>query len=124
MTGASTGIGYELARCCAKHGFDLVIAADEAKVDDDADELRAMGVDVQTVQADVATLPGVDHLLSTLKERPVDALLANAGSGLAAPSSTRTSRQQSISWTPISRRRYTSFRRLHARCASAARDGS
>ena len=32
VTGASTGVGYELAKCCANHGFDLLIAADEAAI--------------------------------------------------------------------------------------------
>ena len=31
VTGASTGIGYELAQCCVDNGFDLVIAADEPR---------------------------------------------------------------------------------------------
>ena len=34
VTGASTGIGYELAKCCAGAGFDLLIAADEPQIDD------------------------------------------------------------------------------------------
>jgi short-subunit dehydrogenase len=46
VTGASTGIGYELAKCCAEHGYDLLIAADEALIHEAADELRAMGTDV------------------------------------------------------------------------------
>ena len=29
VTGASTGIGFELAKCCAENGYDLLIAADE-----------------------------------------------------------------------------------------------
>jgi len=32
VTGASTGIGYELACCCAEDGFDLLIAAGEGDV--------------------------------------------------------------------------------------------
>jgi len=84
VTGASTGIGYELAKCCAKGGFDLVVAADEKKIEDAAKDLRALGVSVTAVQADLATLEGVDKLVAVIQGlgQPVDALLANAGRGL------------------------------------------
>jgi uncharacterized protein len=82
VTGASTGIGRELARQCAKHGFDLVIAANEAEIQSAADELRRDGTDVQAIETDLATTEGVDKLCELIKDRPVDALLANAGRGL------------------------------------------
>ncbi len=40
VTGASTGIGYELARCCVENGYDLVIAADEPAIQDAAARLH------------------------------------------------------------------------------------
>lgn len=82
VTGASTGIGLELARCCAKGGFNLVIAANEPELDNAAEELRDQGADVETVQADLATLEGNDRLYEKIAGRPVAALLANAGRGL------------------------------------------
>jgi uncharacterized protein len=82
VTGASTGIGLELARCCAKDGFDLLIAADEPEIERAAATLRAGGASVETVQADLATSEGVEKLYAAIKGRPVDALLANAGRGL------------------------------------------
>ena len=82
ITGASTGIGRALAQECAEHGFDLVIAANEASIVLAGDELRATGVDVATVEADLATPEGVDKLLATIAGRNVDALLANAGISL------------------------------------------
>ncbi|MBP2296545.1 SDR family NAD(P)-dependent oxidoreductase [Azospirillum rugosum] len=82
VTGASSGIGRELAKQCAENGFDLLIAADDPAIEDAAKELRGMGAAVDTVQADLATLEGVDQLCAALKGRPVDALLANAGHGL------------------------------------------
>jgi short-subunit dehydrogenase len=82
VTGASTGIGLELARCCAAGGFDLVIAADEPQIQEAADKLRKSGGAVRAVQADLSTLEGVDQLYAAAEGRPVAALLANAGRGL------------------------------------------
>jgi len=82
VTGASTGIGLELAKCCAKEGFDLLIVADEAAIEDAAAQLRSGGANVESLTADLATLEGVDHLCEAISGRQVDALLANAGRGL------------------------------------------
>ena len=82
VTGASSGIGYELAKCCAQNGYDLVIAADEPAINDAAQTFRNLGVSVEAVQADLATIEGVDRLYGAAKGRPVEALLANAGRGL------------------------------------------
>src|ERR1700709_460188 len=82
VTGASTGIGFELAKRCAKEGYDLLIAADEPAIEQAAISLRGAGAAVEAVQADLSTTEGVDKLYSAAKGRPVDALLANAGRGL------------------------------------------
>jgi short-subunit dehydrogenase len=82
VTGASTGIGLELARCCAKNGFDLLIAADEPAINAAADALSTLGVLVEAIQTDLSTEHGVDLLVRAARGRPVDALLANAGRGL------------------------------------------
>jgi short-subunit dehydrogenase len=82
VTGASTGIGFELAKCCAEHGFDLVVAADEPQIEVAAQAFKALGAQTVAVQADLATVEGVDKLIAAIGGRPVDALLANAGRGL------------------------------------------
>jgi uncharacterized protein len=84
VTGASTGIGLELAKCCAREGFDVLIAADEPQIESAATEIRTLGAIVETVQADLSTTEGVDKLYEAAMRigRPVDALLANAGRGL------------------------------------------
>ncbi|MCR5868620.1 SDR family oxidoreductase [Aquincola sp. J276] len=81
VTGASSGIGLKLARCCAREGFDLLIAADQP-LQAAAGQLRAEGAQVEAVQADLATADGVAQLCAAIGGRPVEALLANAGHGL------------------------------------------
>ncbi|HVV27765.1 MAG TPA: SDR family NAD(P)-dependent oxidoreductase [Rhizomicrobium sp.] len=83
VTGASTGIGLELAKCCAQDGYDLLIAADEPEIEDAAAELRTLGKGVvEALQADLSTTEGVDRLIAAAKGRSVDHLIANAGRGL------------------------------------------
>ena len=82
VTGASTGIGYELAKQCAENGFDLIVAADEPEIENAAADFRKLGIEVEPVQVDLATLDGVDKLYAATRGRRVEALLANAGRGL------------------------------------------
>jgi uncharacterized protein len=84
VTGASTGIGLELARLCAQQKFDLIIAADEPLIENAARELAETGVSCTAVQCDLSTTEGVEKLTGAIAAsgRPVDALLANAGRGL------------------------------------------
>jgi short-subunit dehydrogenase len=82
VTGASAGIGYELAKLCAQNGFDLVVAADQPKIVHAAQDLRMLRADAEPVETDLATIEGVDRLYDAIGDRPVAALLANAGHGL------------------------------------------
>jgi uncharacterized protein len=82
VTGASTGIGYYLAKCAAEDGFDLLIAADELRIENAAADFRKLGAEVTPVIADLSNLEGVENLLASLDGRAVDVLMANAGRGL------------------------------------------
>jgi short-subunit dehydrogenase len=82
VTGASTGIGFELAVCCARDGYDLLIAANEPEIQSAATELRSLGATVEAINCDLATPEGCETLYAALKGRPIDALLSNAGVGL------------------------------------------
>jgi short-subunit dehydrogenase len=81
VTGASSGIGRQLALIAAEEGFDLVLAAD-TPMDQVAEQVRALGAATTVVQCDLATIEGVDSVLRAVGDRPVAALLANAGHGL------------------------------------------
>lgn len=82
VTGASSGIGYELAKLCAEHGYDLAIAADEPAIVEAQQAFEGLGATVRSVQTDLSTEDGVEKLLSLIGDEPVDILCANAGHGL------------------------------------------
>jgi uncharacterized protein len=82
VTGASSGIGLELAKCCAEDGYELLICSDTGEIEVAACALRAETAQVEAVQADLATPTGVERLVDVIGERPVEVLLANAGVGL------------------------------------------
>ena len=85
VTGASSGIGYELADTCAREGFDLLVAADTTDINAAAESFRAHGVSVEALYLDLSTTAGVERLYAEIRGRRVDALLANAGHGLGGP---------------------------------------
>jgi short-subunit dehydrogenase len=84
VTGASTGIGLELAKIAAAKGYDLAIVADEPEIETAARILRDMGVDAYSLQADLSTKEETLRFARfvTGMGRPVDILIANAGRGL------------------------------------------
>lgn len=85
VTGASTGIGLELARLAAHEGYDLIVVADEPQIRSVEDEFREYDVKVESVEADLSGIDGVDQLLSATAGRPIDILIANAGVGTGGP---------------------------------------
>lgn len=82
ITGASTGIGRELARCAAADGCELVICANEDAIHAVAQEMQASGTTVTAIQADLGTTEGIDALFDVIGDRKVDYMMANAGRGL------------------------------------------
>jgi short-subunit dehydrogenase len=85
VTGASRGIGLELAKQFAQHGFDLLIAADSEQVQQAASELKTWGADVIPVQVNLADHDGTHQLIDAIQAtgRPVDAVAINAGVGVS-----------------------------------------
>ena len=83
VTGASSGIGLELAKNCARDGMDILVVADEPEIEQAAETLRGLGAgNVQALQADLSSEAGVDKLIAAAGDRPIEHLIANAGRGL------------------------------------------
>ncbi len=83
VTGASSGIGLELAKLFAAGGYDLIVAAENDDIHTVARGLGASGIGVETVQVDLATDEGVHELYRVIQaaDRPVAAVALNAGRG-------------------------------------------
>jgi uncharacterized protein len=87
ITGASSGIGFELAKQFATHGYDLIVTAESDRIDTAAQELRSLGAKVESVRANLARADGVESLYAriTATGRPIDAICINAGVGVGGP---------------------------------------
>jgi uncharacterized protein len=98
ITGASSGIGYELAREFARNGFDLLIAAEDPGIMDAAKNIENLGASVLPFQVDLATYDGVEALYGKIKstERLVDAIAINAGVGVGGDFARATSLQAEL----------------------------
>jgi short-subunit dehydrogenase len=87
VTGASTGIGLELAKQFAEHGFDLIVAAENVELDDAVEDLRSLGGAVAPVSVDLTKRADVERLVAAVRGsgRPLDAAALNAGVGVGGP---------------------------------------
>ena len=83
VTGASSGIGYELAKVFAENGFDLLINSEDHRLDEAKRTLAGNGTTVEAIRADLSKSKGVEKLYEGIQRtgRPVDALALNAGIG-------------------------------------------
>ena len=84
ITGASSGIGYELAKQFAQNGFDLLIASNSEVILEAQDSLEEFGTDVECMEVDLSTYIGVELLTDAIRsyQRPVEVLAINAGVGI------------------------------------------
>lgn len=101
VTGASSGIGFELARKLAERGYDLVMVSDnQEKLDEAAEALSVIDelTQVEVVQADLSQRDGVRKVYDSIRSlhRPVDLLAANAGVGVYGGFSEETDLEEEI----------------------------
>jgi short-subunit dehydrogenase len=84
VTGASNGIGLEIARELARRGHDLVVTGRSPRTDEVAEELRGLGVEAYPVRADLGDYDAIEALWKTTLDvgRPLEVAVLNAGIGV------------------------------------------
>jgi short-subunit dehydrogenase len=83
VTGASSGIGYELAKQFAQHGFDLLVTGRSEKIVKAAESLRDLKSKVDYFRADLAQYEDIEALYSWIESKgPIEAIALNAGIGI------------------------------------------
>jgi short-subunit dehydrogenase len=84
VTGASSGIGLELARVFGQNGYDVLINSGSEKIEQAASDLRKLGIQVIPVESDLTTYDGVEKLWREIEAagREIDAIAINAGVGV------------------------------------------
>jgi uncharacterized protein len=99
VTGASSGIGLELAKQFAQNGFDLLITSTGPDIAEAARVVEGFGARVETFQADLATYDGVESLYGAIRAtgRPVDAIALNAGVGVGGDFTRQTDLRDELS---------------------------
>src|SRR5665213_1110371 len=125
VTGASTGIGYHLARIFAENGFDLLGTANESKINDTAREIESKGAQVTAVQADLTKPDEIERLWKEIEAtgRPIDAIAINAGVGTSGDFSTETDLDTELRIVDLNVRSTVHLSKLAARKMVARGEG-
>ncbi|WP_157801008.1 SDR family NAD(P)-dependent oxidoreductase [Bacillus solitudinis] len=86
LTGASSGIGYELAKIFAEHNYNLILVArNKEKLEEMKTELGQSTIKIMTIAKDLSLPESPQELYTEIKERgsSVDILINNAGFGMS-----------------------------------------
>lgn len=84
VTGASSGIGRDMAKELAKRGYDLILVArDNKKLNDVSEEIKNnYKVEVKIIQRDLSNKQNCIDLYNETKNEDIDILINNAGFGV------------------------------------------